>query len=1422
MSDFDVNGVSSKPVLLASAGTAKAKRKGGPRGASVPAIRPDLTAGDVTGSARPTAVHKTDDPQNTVFNLQDLAEVYGNPKVAANEQALISWLKLKETGKVDLWEIMGSETRTRMVAGKKKVWHFEKEEYSVSVPAMWIAVDKAGNPENWLAFDRAEQLTIRRKSGETDVWEVVGKNGTVRYFIKKTGDDTYKVTTAYGQEAGKTERPIEKRVEDGLFGTIGEKKVSKAYWKAKICLVLYGEIDNQLAATNLLRFLLEAIPGGKAGKAFESLRAQLVAIQEKIKNGVALEKSEKAVLLTAIGQLYIINKTVDDKILGELAMDKALVATTDEDRLKYFAEAKAHFQAVIQTEGQQAAKNPVMKQIMVRFESTKVTPQIQKEYDGYLAGAYRQLAQIMMLQTDQVKNQTAELDILVNALANLKKSHSYAKGIELLAVKALWAENLLRQAGILKDRNVPNDGLLTEAGVLITEIQNWQKEYAVSVPIRDKNPLWLRQIWVAERKLTAQSLMLEKKYAAAEKLLKEVVAEKGLDEKELADLKRIYAETMIMQGYDLEKANADSSGKYIEARKLLVAAAQTGSAWVKAAAALWLAKIDLQEAGQVWKDNGKIKGLAAAKVKLEAAVINLLNALKGLKGGQLNEVFRLYGEALVRQAYVAKDQGMAGWDGLLAAARVQLTRAGQDSDNGRVKAESNLWLAKIAMITKNYDEALRLVSLALTGELRDGDMSDAHKVKGEALLGQKHYAAAIVEFEAALKLNDRNLEAKIGIADAYNFSRRYKDADDMYVAAGKMIMGTHYSPVDPTLILRVDLGQKEVVMRKTKKVDLAAAKYTAKIILSQEPIGSYLAARAVGYLAEAYASTIDLSCSEAAEFVAPLLEQIEKPVAGNNPPVLGVSIALANLEPETITNIKLLRVQAEVQSKEFSQAEVHAKALWEELKAPTARLNDRTKLALLLKQIYTAKWAGKNYLTAMERLQSVEQQYKNAGVVDEGGVVAETPGVASPDGVVSVDSAESSEALSQLYLQMGEINRYGLEHFETSEENYQKAVKLGDASVRAEAFAGLSELRLQRGAPRAAALQVDRANREYQQLENPPEYLAKKIQGALAGKINGPKVGVEIDNATGFGTGSSVHNETRLTENFSTPFTNAATFGITNSTVMTPGMTINTSSVWARLHPLTLLKDPKARDKWSDFIDVYVKTRAMEYQVGEQKPGGRIGFYLEPDLVLAASMRPLSPMGINWWSVAAELRWFDLYHGNSADPMSGNNGVTVSTTIDLGKAIPGAGPYAPWIRFNFDRLGYFLPDYGMRQRQALTLDIGKDFYLADGAVRLGGKVGIPLWQRVELPSGSRPVYPYYFPNQAAPYGAWSAGLSLSIDVGKLAGVPIRVDIEENFQHFRDQNGTQPVYNLNETKVMVWYDLTQQFQKFLDWADRWSN
>jgi hypothetical protein len=368
---------------------------------------------------------------------------------------------------------------------------------------------------------------------------------------------------------------------------------------------------------------------------------------------------------------------------------------------------------------------------------------------------------------------------------------------------------------------------------------------------------------------------------------------KGINQLEI---RQLYAENIIRQGYTLREQRQPYLNLMIEARQQLDYITDwvgryktsTGTAniskWVlgiQTTAEITRANIIMVFAGDINQQPsqklftllGKELGSAnIAKLKRGVAVTEALNiqmALLVKAEGILRAVLKRtnivnfesragvqisLAENLARQGFIRRGLGMPNHKSLIKGAATILNGLFTPGASVATRASANLWLAKIYFVlagdetnlsarNKLLKHARKHIRFAIKSKkLKGSVLSSAYQTYGEVLMQLKNLRGAERMLRQAIKINKQNYGAMASLADILNQRKKYTDAISIY----KKLKSR-----------RAQLGLAEVMMRRGENYSLANINKLRSIvlaILTKEPPGSYLIIRGIQDLVEAYST----------------------------------------------------------------------------------------------------------------------------------------------------------------------------------------------------------------------------------------------------------------------------------------------------------------------------------------------------------------------------------------------------------------------------------------------------------------------------------------------------------------------------------------------------------------------------------------
>ncbi|MGB9613441.1 MAG: tetratricopeptide repeat protein, partial [Candidatus Margulisiibacteriota bacterium] len=225
-------------------------------------------------------------------------------------------------------------------------------------------------------------------------------------------------------------------------------------------------------------------------------------------------------------------------------------------------------------------------------------------------------------------------------------------------------------------------------------------------------------------------------------------------------------------------------------------------------------------------------------------------------------VKKILAENLARRAFITLDLRDGEFADLFTEAKNYLAEAIKEG-SPEVKAEANLWMAKILLVEAGEKENLQEKNNTLKQGLQyvlqalaqvDGKyvlkmtvLSSALQTHGDLLAAQKNFSEAEAKYREALRVFENNHFARASLGDVLNWREQYDNAETEY----GIVPNTHPA------YLQAQLGLAEVKMRKGESItDLEK---TAKKIFDEEAPGSYLLSRAIEDLIEAWGTNEDLA-----------------------------------------------------------------------------------------------------------------------------------------------------------------------------------------------------------------------------------------------------------------------------------------------------------------------------------------------------------------------------------------------------------------------------------------------------------------------------------------------------------------------------------------------------------------------------------
>lgn len=523
-------------------------------------------------------------------------------------------------------------------------------------------------------------------------------------------------------------------------------------------------------------------------------------------------------------------------LLGQMEFQLALLASSKEERNKYLSKASNSFKTVIEnSKDEKSVKEFIKKRLPY------ATPEeLDKEFSFSLAIANAMEAQVLLQQAGEAANPVDGYKNLADAYALLKEA---AKNLSRTAVAKSKMPSKRKEfdkiSGLFDNPKLFDD---PKSDIFVLK-PNINKEDIEKLQTTDKVKTILQQAFLNKDSIAYQ----EVRRFAAECLARMAFAIKdGAAEGDYqANLRS--AKSLITGVLEWERSYREAITK--EGKPAL---------WlsqISAYAQLWALKIEMFQIGEV---KGSQKTILEAQQRLLAGLLPKLvkfeeQSAVGLDPEFMAELKKMRAEALALQGIIAINLGQPGLDKLAEAKKILLSDDVLAKGSLQIRAEANLWLAKIVMIEtgvlieagadKTSKEMKNELDSAATyaraaadsGQLRGRQLSDAYQAQGEIMLTQEDLDQAKEKFDAALKEFPGNFDAQASLADILNQQLQYQQA------RGK------YQGIELT---RAKLGLAEVTMRD--KRDAKPIEEVAFAIFENEPAGSYLITRAVNDLIEAY------------------------------------------------------------------------------------------------------------------------------------------------------------------------------------------------------------------------------------------------------------------------------------------------------------------------------------------------------------------------------------------------------------------------------------------------------------------------------------------------------------------------------------------------------------------------------------------
>jgi len=608
------------------------------------------------------------------------------------------------------------------------------------------------------------------------------------------------------------------------------------YWLPHIALALSSELENPYYE-EMLKNILDSANGWPAAQGKEKERLILEQIYRQYLVNVNNKGQEIAEFSLMIGE-NLFRQALIAKSQGRLS-----------DYGNLFAKAKKTLEKIATTtpiaalEGSGDKSSRIAGLLRNRsayvpsmMKSIRNPAEKHDEIRKYVASANLMMGKIIMLEGSNKKNASETLAALVSANAYLSNL-APLDGLHRLEAANVTAENHALQA--FSKKNLYQDFLadMTEAKRLTRAVLAWETAYDnktinyqanhhvdVTTAAGDK----IKSRWLAQT--TASSALWQIKIVlfltgelrpvTGEKVVSLLGAELGSDNVNLLKA----------------RPGADRT-KLIEIQKHLLETA--GNSLVA-----------LKNRHYNYRNNGSTTAVALFR---NEALADLQGALA---------------ESYGRRVFFANDLGnQAAYTDLVQKAKKELDEIISSATAASLtKKVANLWLAKLLLVDAGLqntesaeqalvDKAAVKVEAALKNDHLTGSLlSSALQTQGDVLMLQKKLSSAQEKYKQALAADNRNFEALAGLADIELQMSKYDEANENY---NKLILAAPDLPV----ATRARLGLAEAAMRQDENylpMHIAKLEEATKELFAQEPRGSFLVARAVNALVEAYGTNEDL------------------------------------------------------------------------------------------------------------------------------------------------------------------------------------------------------------------------------------------------------------------------------------------------------------------------------------------------------------------------------------------------------------------------------------------------------------------------------------------------------------------------------------------------------------------------------------
>ena len=542
---------------------------------------------------------------------------------------------------------------------------------------------------------------------------------------------------------------LSKNVSAGDYAfNISPLNAASPYWLTNLALIMTTSDLNQAETNILFRILIRMLPEQDYAKIKTEINRNGITDQAKID------------ILSGLLQYY--NKSgstlaLDPLLKGEILLNIALLTQNQQDSQEFLDAARTEFEKITgfeqsdpisarQIRAATESHDPLIWIIWQRMKYRKDDPtpnanDFNRQLGRYQANAQRQLAQIDLIQAGRESNPRIKAEKLAQAFQLIIQTHENLQGLELLAAKQLAAEVLVQLAEIVEEHpeldtrsiaanstalasiaNKPSN-MLSWARTLIGQIQEWNIEYAKTVPNYENRPTWLKQIALNASFTKATTYVLEERFSNAREILQqEVILQEDLFGKEERAQAQLFCAS-ILANHENDPAHALRITDKIIANAGLSQETRTQATFLKAeillinqtdyATAIALVDgiiFDTSNNDKIIEDAKLLKAkilmaqasnqiqLTDQKTKLKEAETILRTTLNrpDLSPEKGAEAQRILTENLVRQAFIERELGN-DYTTLITTAITELFSALEHGDQ-YTQNEAKLWVAKIIML----------------------------------------------------------------------------------------------------------------------------------------------------------------------------------------------------------------------------------------------------------------------------------------------------------------------------------------------------------------------------------------------------------------------------------------------------------------------------------------------------------------------------------------------------------------------------------------------------------------------------------------------------------------------------------------------------------------------------------------------------